>query len=266
MSKKKDKEKIEDEISRLCDTSPETSQAPEATTGLQDFLQDFLRIQTSQHGDLMRSMAASSQANIQAVVTAVKETAGPPQLPAPQPPAPQPPAPTPVVPAPMIPQPPVPRGLFSYEPDEEDPEYSSDEEYDFHGWDLPPSGQQSYADSASAPSTSQAPPAAEASQDADPLLVAEGLFNEYDQMPNWRGAPEIFTWLAGIVDKEVPGASLKVINETFVPELKFQHLFAAPVLPQAITDRLAAAPKSMAKVPKMVNDTLIRAVCISVYS
>ena len=36
-------------------------------------------------------------------------------------------------------------------------------------------------------------------------------------------------------------------------------MFKAPVLPRAITDRLSAAPKSIAKVPKLVNDQLVRA-------
>ena len=93
-------------------------------------------------------------------------------------------------------------------------------------------------------------------------MAAEGLFYEYDQMPNWRGAPEIFSYLQDIANKEVPAAASKNINETFIPEVRFQHLFAAPVLPQAITDRLASAPKGVSKVPKVVNDILIRAVCI----
>ena len=93
-------------------------------------------------------------------------------------------------------------------------------------------------------------------------MAAEGLFYEYDQMPNWRGAPEIFAYLEDIANKEVPAAASKNINETFTPEIKYQHLFAAPVLPQAITDRLTSAPKGVSKVPKVVNDILIRAVCI----
>ena len=85
-------------------------------------------------------------------------------------------------------------------------------------------------------------------------------------MPNWRGAQEIFSWLGGIVNKEVPAASLKAINETFIPETKYQHLFSTPLLPQAISDRLKVAPKNLAKVPKIVNETLIRAVSFKFFT
>lgn len=136
MSKKKDKDKpsVEEEITRLCDSGQEAPIGPEAPpSGLQSFFSDFLQQQASQHQELMRSFASSSQNNVQAVVTAVKDCINIPK--APRPPV----MPPPVVPAP----PPVPKGLFSYEPDEEDVEYSSEEDYDFMGWDIPvpPSGQ-----------------------------------------------------------------------------------------------------------------------------
>ena len=109
---------------------------------------------------------------------------------------------------------------------------------------------------------SQATTSADTPQNMHPQMAAEGLFYDYDQIPNWRGAPEIFQYLEDIASKEVPASASKEINDTFTPDLKYQHLFAPPVLPQAISDRLATAPKGLAKVPKIVNDTLTRAVRI----
>ena len=93
-------------------------------------------------------------------------------------------------------------------------------------------------------------------------MAAEGLFYEYDQSPNWRGTPEMYAYLGDIQNKEVPAAASKTINETFTPEPRFQHLFSVPVLPPAIVDRLATAPKSIGKGPKILNDILTRAVRI----
>lgn len=258
MSKKK--KDIDDEITRLCSEGQDASPAPESSQGIQAVFSELLKQQASQHGELMKTLTSANEAVVSAVKGSIEAH------PAPKPPAPRPPA----QPSGMAQIPvraeihPVPRGLFSYEADEEEPDYSSGEDqYDFHGWDVPPSGQVSYDESAStAHCSSQAPTAAEPPVDppADHPFLIEGLFNEYDQMPNWRVAPEIFTWLEGIVNKEVPSASMKAINESFIPELKYQHLFNTPVLPQAITDRLKVAPKNLARVPKIVNDTLIRAV------
>ena len=283
MSKKKEKEKdkgpdIEDEISRLCDNVgtgklSETSQTAEPP-GFHGFLNNFLKQQASQHTEFMKTLATSSQANIQAVVTAVKDTVGaavprPPQAPLTRVP---PPTQVPILHVPPaaqalpVPQCPVPEGLFTYEPDDDLEGYSDEDELDFHGWEAAPGGQESYCDTASYETgPAQVPPsepAPSSSQVAQPPMAPEGLFNEYDQTPNWRGAPEIFVWLESIINKEVPAAALKTINETFTPEQKYQHLFAVPVLPQAISDRLSAAPKGLAKVPRMVNDTLIRSVSI----
>ena len=58
--------------------------------------------------------------------------------------------------------------------------------------------------------------------------------------------------------KEVPFASVKEISENFIPDEKYQPHFTAPPLPQAISDRLLSAPKHLTKVPKMVNDQLLR--------
>ena len=254
MSKKKDKDKssVEEEINRLCDSVEDDPPGHDDTPGLQSIFSEFLQQQASQHQELMRSftsLASSTQANVQAVATAVKDCTKSPVPPVVPPPVACAPAPAPVHP-----------GLFTFEPEDEDGEFSSEEEndYDFIGWDVPPSGQMSNAGAAT-PShcSTQAPSQVGPAETAAPV---EGLFNEYELLPNWRGAPEIFAWLGSIANKEVPTASLKQINETFIPEPKYQPLFAAPVLPQAITDRLNAAPKGIARVPRIVNDALLRAV------
>ena len=254
MSKKKDKDKssVEEEINRLCDSVEDDPPGHDDTPGLQSIFSEFLQQQASQHQELMRSftsLASSTQANVQAVATAVKDCIKSPVPPVVPPPVACAPAPAPVHP-----------GLFTFEPEDEDGEFSSEEEndYDFIGWDVPPSGQMSNAGAAT-PShcSTQAPSQVGSAETAAPV---EGLFNEYELLPNWRGAPEIFAWLGSIANKEVPTASLKQINETFIPEPKYQPLFAAPVLPQAITDRLNAAPKGIARVPRIVNDALLRAV------
>ena len=256
MSKKKDKDKssVEEEINRLCDSVEDDPPGHDDTPGLQSIFSEFLQQQASQHQELMRSftsLASSTQANVQAVATAVKDCIKSPVPPVVPPPVACAPAPAPA---------PVHPGLFTFEPEDEDGEFSSEEEndYDFIGWDVPPSGQMSNAGAAT-PShcSTQAPSQVGSAETAAPV---EGLFNEYELLPNWRGAPEIFAWLGSIANKEVPTASLKQINETFIPEPKYQPLFAAPVLPQAITDRLNAAPKGIARVPRIVNDALLRAV------
>ena len=66
-------------------------------------------------------------------------------------------------------------------------------------------------------------------------------------------------WFQGRTNKEVPTASAKEISENFIPQEKFQSLFTAPPLPQAISVRLYSAPKYLTKVPKMVHDQLYRA-------
>ena len=256
--KEKDKTSVESEISRLCDNVDEARprhepNIPEPSHGFQNYFTQLMEMQASQHAELMKAVA---------------------QKPQPPPPPPPPPPSNPIAPM-SAPQRPyltprgsapnprsnIPQGLFTYEPDEEDLVDSSDEEQaDFEGWDVPPSGQITQGDSASAHDSSQA---TASTHDFHPLMAAEsGLFYDYDQMPNWRGAPEIFAYLEEIINKEVPAAASKDINDNFTPEIKYQHLFAAPVLPQAITDRLTNTPKGLAKVPKVVNDTLIRAVCI----
>ena len=66
------------------------------------------------------------------------------------------------------------------------------------------------------------------------------------------------TWFKGRRDLEVPPKKVKEIDETFTPAPEYQAMLTAPPLPQPIADRLQSAPKYLAKVPKLVNDMLLR--------
>ena len=92
-----------------------------------------------------------------------------------------------------------------------------------------------------------------------PKTLDEDLFNMYGLAENWKLAPEVIPWFQSIVDKEVPAQILKEINEAFVPSDILQPLFTAPALPLAINKKLFTAPKSMTRVPKMINFSLHRA-------
>ena len=70
MSKKK--KDIDDEITRLCSEGQDASPAPESSQGIQAVFSELLKQQASQHGELMKTLASASQANVQAVVSAVR--------------------------------------------------------------------------------------------------------------------------------------------------------------------------------------------------
>ena len=183
-SKDKDKDKshdVESEISRLCDSVNEAghssgSHPVVATTppGLQDFFTEFLRQQATQHSELLGSLSA--------VKDQVSQLSTAPQTPPTGTPVQNRPPAQPILPSQLRPPaqprqlstsrphvpvdlPPVPRGLFTYEPDEEDIAYSSEDEYEFEGWDNTQSGQVSAEDASV--DISQAP-SANAPQDMHP--------------------------------------------------------------------------------------------------
>ena len=241
MSKKKEKpvtlRDLEGEIVRL--ESDEIEPAPEPA-GLRGLFGDLLQQQSQQHAELLQALSASSQSTKEALVSAVKDSLQPDPQPAPR--------------ASHV----SPMGLFEADvPIDHD---SSEEE--FLGWDFPEPGQAVHQEvsepivqlpgtSASAQSSCDQP---EAIEPAPPI---EGLYCQ-DKPPNWDPPVDLLTWFQGRNSKEVPPASVKEINENFIPQEKFQALFTAPPLPQAINDRLLSAPKYLTKVPKMVNDQLLR--------
>ena len=105
------------------------------------------------------------------------------------------------------------------------------------------------------PGTSQSTPQSEPVQ-AAAAAVLEGLYS-HEKEPNWDPPVDLLDWFESKNSKEMSPASVKDISENFIPQQKYQHLFTAPPLPQAISDRLVSAPKYLTKVPKLVNDKLL---------
>ena len=181
-TKDRDKDKshdVESEISRLCDSVDEAghSSSPHpvvATTppGLQDFFTELLRQQANHHSELLGSLSA-----VKDQVSQLSTAPPPAGTPMHNRPLAQ-PRPTQIkIPAqprqlstsrPHVPvdRPSVPKGLFTYEPDEEDIAYSSEDEYEFEGWE-PQSGQVSPEDNTSV-DVSQATSSADAPHDMHP--------------------------------------------------------------------------------------------------
>ena len=182
-SKDKDKDKshdVESEISRLCDPVDESGHSSGShpmvapSPGLQDFFTEFLRQQATQHTELLGSLSAVKDQVSQLSTAPPTPQAGtpvqrPPAHPRPSAQLRPPTQPRQLSTRPPVPveRPPVPRGLFTYEPDEEDVAYSSGDDYEFEGWDLPQSGQISPEDTMSV-DNSQAPSSADAPQDLHP--------------------------------------------------------------------------------------------------
>ena len=179
MSKKpKDKDKshdIESEISRLCDTVDEGAHssgsqpvvAP-SPPGLQDFFSEFLRQQATQHSELLSAV----KVQVSQLSTAPPPQTGTPVQPRPsaqiRPPA-QPKLLTTSRPHIPLDRPSVPKGLFTYEPDEEDIAYSSDE-YEFEGWEN--HGDQFSPEDTTSVDVSQAP-STDAPQDMHPHVSVD---------------------------------------------------------------------------------------------
>ena len=130
---------------------------------------------------------------------------------------------------------------------------SDDEDYDFEGWDIPAS-----QPSAPTPEAPPPEPAAVPSTSAE-APIDDQLFQGYSQMPNWNPASQVLTWFASINNKEVPSQVSKDLSDTLIPKVEYQPLFAPPQLPKAIHDRLHSAPKYLSKIPKMVNEHLLKA-------
>ena len=248
MSKKKEKSlhrEVEDDIARL---SEGHEGSPEDPPGLRDFLTTMMQQQQLQHTELLKSLSSSSQSNCLAVVTAVTDSLREVRI---QPSRPPIQAPT------VLPPCPPPSAV-------EEDDYSSDDDFEFLGWNLPQSGQ--VANDLSGPivhlpgtSAEAAPAVTPQNVAAAPPVLDEGLFMTYEKQPNWNPPQDTFTWLKAVIDKEVPPATCKEINEAYIPELQYQSLFSAALLPQAIIDRLFAAPKYLSKGPKIINDHLLKA-------
>ena len=243
-SKKKDKvlqQEVVEELDRLSGCEPSS---PAKDSSLKNLFGDMMRQQAQQHSQMLQTLKSindSSQSSCQAMVHAVQER---------------------VKSVPEKSPSPVPSDLYSPQDpitcEDQEEEASSDEEQDFEGWEFTPSGKVSDKEKEPTQETPSSPKAC--SSNTDKIIeLDDGLFQAYNQMPNWKPAPEVINWLKAVCDKEVPPAATKEIFDSFMPPVDQQPLFNAPKLPIAITSRLFAAPKNIAKVPKMVNDHLSRA-------
>ena len=251
MSKKKEKpvslRDLEGEIVRLesCETEP----LPDPSPGLKDFIGDLMKQQSQQHAELMKALATSSQNSTDAVVSAVKVALQPE------------PKPTPKVNNAVAPS-----GLFDEDATSEFAEEeflaSEDEDGDFFGFDFPEPGQAIHQE-VTEPIVHQPGTSAQSTpSQSDPVLPAaaaiEGLYSQ-DKAPNWDPPSDLLDWFESKNSRELSPASVKEINENFIPQPRYQHLFTAPPLPQPISERLASAPRYLTKVPKLVNDRLLGA-------
>ena len=72
-------------------------------------------------------------------------------------------------------------------------------------------------------------------------------------------AENLTVWLKTICNKEVPDSVFKELNETFIPKEELQPIFVAPALPAAVNTKLYTAPKSISRIPKLINFTVLRA-------
>ena len=272
MSKKKDKsfspKDMEEEISRVCGEGNGTGSGSidtpsKDTQDVGSLLTEIMRQQALHHNQLIQSLSDSSQHSSKAVVSAVKEALNTNPTCTPQ-----------VSKANTLDSlllPPETRGLGC----EEDDDYSSVEDFEFEGWDIPPSGtsavhtatdlglsvEKSNVQDSQATEPAKASTSTDTAQATSPTAsqLDEGLFLDYDSVPNWKPAPAVMAWLKEVRSREVPPQVLKEVNDNMVPQVELQPLFTPPDLPQAISDRLKNAPQSISKVPKMVNDHLLRA-------
>ena len=144
-------------------------------------------------------------------------------------------------------------------PESEDGDISTDEgeDYEFEGWDIPPSQPNATTPEAPTPEPT-AVPTAVASTSAE-VPIDQHLFQGYSQMPNWNPAIQVLTWFSSVNNKEVPSQVSKDLSDSLIPKVEFQPLFSPPQLPKAIHDRLYSAPKYISKIPKMVNEHLLKA-------
>ncbi|CAL4087428.1 unnamed protein product [Meganyctiphanes norvegica] len=254
---------VESEIAQLAGESPAAPQPSE----LQSFFKDFLARQDTQHVELLKSLTTSSQQSLQAILSAVQPATTRPQQT----------SSVAACPSQLDSAPAVVRGLYTpssmsaidavgdweeVEGDGDGDGHSSDEDQDFEGWSFTPSGKSSSAPPSEAP---VAPPvegtlpstSASAVPTVPPVLDDE-LFNVYGLPMNWTLAPELMSWLKAVCSKEVPFTVVKQVNESFVPCEELQPYFVAPALPPAISRLLFTAPKSLSRVPKLVNGALLR--------
>ena len=254
---------VESEIAQLAGESPAAPQPSE----LQSFFKDFLARQDTQHVELLKSLTTSSQQSLQAILSAVQPATTLPQQT----------SSVAACPSQLDSAPAVVRGLYTpssmsaidavgdweeVEGDGDGDGHSSDEDQDFEGWSFTPSGKSSSAPPSEAP---VAPPvegtlpstSASAVPTVPPVLDDE-LFNVYGLPMNWTLAPELMSWLKAVCSKEVPFTVVKQVNESFVPCEELQPYFVAPALPPAISRLLFTAPKSLSRVPKLVNGALLR--------
>ena len=193
---------------------------------MKDFMTEMLRQQAITNNQIRQSLQDSKKSG-QAVVAAVQGLNQPSSAP-----------------ISMLPNVSPPR-------DSDDTSSDEDEENDFEGWDIP---------AAQAPSLD--PPAAAVDAPSDPapsVPMDDALFQGYTLAPNWDLASQVTSWLASVNSKEVPAQVSKEIDQTYIPPVEHQPLFAPPQLPKAIHDKLQAAPKYISKVPKLVNEHLLKA-------
>ena len=253
MSKKKEKtpvssREVEEDLLAMEGPPPKPPGLPSPAPGMQEFHEKLLLQMAQQHKELVNSIKETQTSGTQAIINSVRELVqevpdSPTRHEAPY-------APTNTA------------GLFDCaEPMEE--EEQSEDELDFIGWDFPTPGQPVHSDidepMISLPSTSQAskPASVEPAPNRVSAAVA-GLFS-HDLEQNWDPPVDIMQWYEKRTNMEVPNKNMKTIDESFVPNDKFQALFKAPPLPAPIADRLNSAPKYLVKIPKMVNDMLTRA-------
>ena len=236
---------VEGEIARLEGDEEQPRPPIGPPPGFEKFFEGLLQQQTVQHASLLKTLAENTQQTATAVASAVSASLQPEPRP----------RTTATRAAPTIDH----VGLFEAAADPPVPpqegEGSSDEEYDFPGWVLPDPGQAVHQEIAE-PVVHLPGPSSQPDLPI-PAVIPEGLFCQ-DKVPNWDPPQDLLAWLEGINGKEVPAKSLNEISENFIPQEKYQTLFTAPPLPQAISDRMASAPRYLTKVPKLVNDQLSR--------
>ena len=246
------KNAVEAELAQLAGEIPGPSKQASGSNELTSLFSEFFKKQENQHKQLIKSIGDSSQASVNAVVTAINNA-----IPAP----PQQHQSAPACPSRLQVSP---QDLYSPEDEEgweevegEVANSEDEDEDDIENWDFPPSGQQSH--SQNAPPAQALPTGSNtASTSTSEVPVDSELFNTYGLPMNWNLAPELINWLRLVTNKEVPYSVLKSLNETFVPKEDLQPFFTAPDLPVAISRLLYTAPKSLSRGPKILNTALLR--------
>ena len=200
---------------------------------IKDIMAEMLRQQAITNNQIMKSLQ-DTQKSGQAVVSAVKGLSQTTST---------------AIPNPLV------VNASPHRDSEEMSSSSEDEDNDFEGWDIP-AGQAPIPvppDVVDTSATTSNPPK------NPPVAMDEDLFQGYTMTPNWVLASEVTSWLSSVNSKEVPTQVSKEIDQSYIPPVEHQPLFTPPQLPKAIHDKLHTAPKYISKVPKLVNEHLLKA-------